>query len=260
MQDIKRGYPIIEELNQTFHFPQNGRKRGIYVMLPHNYYTNTQRRYPVLYMHDAQNLYGYGPFGSWHIDKSLEHLTSAGLGDIIIVAIEHAAEFRIEEFMPYKHKDISGQAGKTYSEFVSTELKQTIDRQYRTLPDRKHTGMGGSSLGGLITIYAGIMFPHIFSKLLIFSPSLWAAPRIYFDAAKYLSPCVSDIYLYAGGAESKFMVPNTTRFKETLESQGQKSQGLTFKLSIDPSGQHNEARWAKEFPLALKWLFFRDKN
>jgi len=260
MQDTQRGYPIIEELNQTFLFPQNGNKRGIFVLLPHNYYTNTQKRYPVLYMHDAQNLYGYGPFGSWHIDRTLETLSHKGKGDVIVVAIEHAAEHRIEEFMPYKHKDINGQGGKTYSEFISTELKPTIDRCYRTLPDRMHTGMGGSSLGGLITIYSGIMFPHIFSKLLIFSPSLWAAPRIYFDAAKYLSPCDSDIYLYAGEAESKFMVPNTTKFMESLKSQGERSKNLTFNLSIDPKGHHNEARWGKEFPLALNWLFFRDKK
>lgn len=252
-------FPIIEEVNRSFYLPQNGNRRHIYVLLPHNYHEQQSKRYPVLYIHDAQNLFGHGPFGSWDIDRSMAALSLRGMGELIIVAINHAVEFRIEEFMPYKHNDISGHGGKTYAEFVSVELKQYIDKTYRTLPGRLHTGMGGSSMGGLITIYSGIMFSHIFSKLMIFSPSLWAAPKIYFDAAKYLTPKPADIYLYAGGSESKYMVKNVTKFKDSLEKAGSKSDALSFKLSIDIIGQHNEARWGQEFPRAVEWLYFRQK-
>jgi len=258
MHNTSGGDPIIEEIEKRFYLPQDGRRRHIYVILPPDYYRFTGRRYPVIYMHDGQNLFGHGPFGSWDVDKGMLKLHKEGSGDFIIVAIDHASEHRIEEFMPYKYKEYSGKRGKTYSEFVSVELKHFIDHNYRTMPDRMHTAMGGSSMGGLITIYAGIMFPHVFGKLLVFSPSLWAAPKIYFDAPKYLSNYPSDMYLYAGGKESQYMVPNIKRFRSSLLQSPIKNKHLNIQLSIDPEGQHNEFRWGVEFPKAIEWLFFED--
>lgn len=260
MNTGKSNYPIIEDVNHDFTYLHSEEKRGIYAILPADYYRETSKRYPVFYMHDAQNLFDPAPFGSWQIDKALEVFKNNGVGDIIVIAIDHASEHRISEFMPYQSKLAEVHRGRTYSEFVSIELKQYIDKNYRTLPGREYTGMGGSSMGGLITIYAGIMFSHAYSKLMVFSPSLWAAPKIYFDAPKYLAPSKQKMYLYAGGRESKYMINNINRFKDCMVSDPQRSKGLNLKVVIDPDGQHNEWRWAMEFPKALQWLFFENKG
>lgn len=259
MNTGKSNYPIIETVDHDFNYLHSDEKRGIYAILPSDYYVNATKRYPVFYMHDAQNLLDPAPFGSWQVDRSLESMKSRGQGDIIIIAIDHASEHRIAEFMPYKSKLAEVHRGRTYSEFLSIDLKHFIDKNYRTLSGRDNTGMGGSSMGGLITIYAGIMFSHAYSKLMVFSPSLWAAPKIYFDAPKYLAPSKQKMYLYAGGRESKYMINNINRFKDCLMDDPHRSKGLNLKLVIDANGQHNEWRWAEEFPRALEWLFF-DKD
>jgi predicted alpha/beta superfamily hydrolase len=253
------GSTIIEKIRHPFVFPHTGEHRSIHVLLPADYYSNLEKSYPVMYMHDAQNLWGFGPFGSWHIDKALARIKHELGFDIIVVGIDHASEYRIAEFMPYKHRDVEKHGGKSYAEFISLEVKRYVDTHYRTLPGREYTGMGGSSMGGLITIYCGIMFSHIYSKLLIFSPSLWAAPKIYYDASKYLTDTPCKLYMYAGGEESKTMVPNVDRFLKALQEQGKRSAHLNCKKVIDPKGRHNEPRWGQEFPEAIKWLYISDK-
>ena len=114
-------------------------------------------------------------------------------------------------------------------------------------------------MGGLISIYAGLMYPEVYGKLMIFSPSLWVAPNIHFNAIRFEQPESSRIYLYAGGKESENMVPNIRRFKEALEQKGHEGQMMDFKLAIDPNGQHNEHRWGREFPSALEWLFYPNR-
>ena len=113
-------------------------------------------------------------------------------------------------------------------------------------------------MGGLISIYAGFIYPAVFSNLRSFSPSLWVAPNIHFSAIHFDASLDTRIYIYAGAGESKNMVPNINRFKTAIEQQ-QFDANITFNLSIDPEGQHNEARWGQEFPKAVEWLFF-DQN
>jgi predicted alpha/beta superfamily hydrolase len=134
-------------------------------------------------------------------------------------------------------------------------LKPYIDKNYRTLPDRQHTGIGGSSMGGLISIYAGLMYPETLGRLMIFSPSLWVSEKIYFDSIEFFNPLETRIYVYAGGKESRYMIPSVERLKESIERQGWSPERLQFKLATDPKGDHTEARWGKEFPKAVEWLF-----
>ena len=254
--------PIIETVSEQFEMPQLGKKRRIGVLLPFDYYTNPNKNYPVLYLHDGQNLFDDGaPFGTWGVDKRLAVMSEKGVGEMIVVAIDHGGSERINEFSPptVAKTKFGASEGRQYVRFMIDTLKPYIDNNYRTLPSREHTGIGGSSMGGLISIYAGLMRPDLFGKLMIFSPSLWVSPKIYFESIKFASPYDMKIYLYAGGREGSNMVPSAQRLKTILEKQGINGKTVQLQLSIDPSGQHNEARWGVEFPKAAKWLFF-EKN
>ena len=249
--------PIVEVLSETFEIPQLNKKRRVHVLLPHNYYDQPDRHYPVLYMTDAQNLFGEGsPYGNWKIDQSLTKLAGEDKANVIIVAIDHAGEERIQEFSPYDNPRLGKGLGLMFLRFLTDTLKPHVDNHYRTKRDRLNTGMGGSSVGGLLTIYAALMFPNVFGRLMIFSPSLWISQRIYFDAIHFFEPFETRIYLYAGGKEGANMIPNVNKLEETLHNQGFGYSRVKIKTSIDPKGQHNEKRWSKEFPEALKWLYF----
>ncbi len=251
----ERYLPNIQVISETFEIPQLIRTRRIAALLPHDYY-ETDRRYPVLYLQDGQNLFDdYAPFGNWAVDKKLAILAESGIGDIIIIAIDHAEEQRIAEFTPSMRTRLGSGEGKKYVRFLADTLKPYVDSHFRTLTDRQHTGIGGSSMGGLISIYAGLMYPEVYSRLMVFSPSLWVAPQIHFHYIDFLEPRDTRIYLYAGASESANMVPNIQRFKGELEKADPKIN-VEFKLSIDPEGEHNEERWGREFPPAVEWLFF----
>lgn len=250
--------PGIQVISEQFEIPQLIKTRRISVLLPYDYHESS-KHYPVLYLQDGQNLFDdYAPFGNWGVDKKLAVMAERGIGDIIIIAIDHAEKERIEEFTPsYKTKLGSGN-GKKYVRFLADTLKAYVDRHFRTLPEREFTGIGGSSMGGLISIYAGLMYPEVYGKLMIFSPSLWVMPNIHFHFLNFQGPQDMDIYLYGGEEESVNMVPNIRRFRKAFEDSG--NAHIKFKLSVDPRGQHNEARWGEEFPRALEWLFFHKKE
>lgn len=249
--------PIVEVLSETFLIPQLNRKRKVHVLLPHDYYEQPDRHYPVLYMTDAQNLFGDGsPYGNWQIDKNLANLAQEDKANVIIVAIDHGDDDRVQEFSPYDNAKLGKGLGALFLRFVVDTLKPAVDQAYRTFPDRLNTGMGGSSVGGLLSIYAALMYPHIFGRLMIFSPSLWISKKIYFDAIHFFEPLETKIYLYGGGKEGSNMIPNVTHLEETINNQGFGYNRVKIHTSIDPNGEHTEERWGREFPVALKWLFF----
>jgi predicted alpha/beta superfamily hydrolase len=249
-------YPDIQIVAKRFNVPQLRRKRRISVLLPWNYDTSG-KHYPVLYLQDGQNLFeDDAPFGTWGVDKQLAMLAQQGMGDVIVVAIDHGGKERIREFSPYDSAKWGEGLGREYARFLAETLKPYIDSNYRTRPEREHTGIGGSSMGGLISIYAGMLFPLTFSKFLIFSPSLWVSPRIYAEAAHFSKLPATRIYLYAGGNEGAGMVANANKFKESVEKRGIPKGTLQFKLEVDPQGRHNEERWGREFPKAIQWLFY----
>lgn len=246
-------YPDIQILSKHFKVPQLRRRRRISVLLPWDYETS-DRRYPVLYLQDGQNLFEDGaPFGTWGVDKQLAALAQRGKGDFIVVAIDHGGKDRIQEYSPYDLPKWGEGLGREYASFLTETLKPYIDDKFRTAPERACTGIGGSSMGGLISIYAGIMFPEVYSKFMVFSPSLWVSPKVYLEPFRFAQYPETRVYLYAGGKEGAGMLTNARRFKETLEKRSQKR--LQIRLEIDPNGHHNEARWGQEFPKAAEWLF-----
>ncbi len=248
--------PLVEVLVDSFDIPQLGRTRRIWAVLPHDYY-HSEKHYPVLYLQDAQNLLGEGVgFGSWRIEDKLAALSATGSHQIIIIAIEHGEKNRINEFLPFATIKFGKGSGRDYIRFLSDTLKPYVDANLRTLPDRLHTGIGGSSLGGLISIYAGLLAPASFSRFLIFSPSLWIAQHVPFNHIHLINAGPTRIYLYGGGKEGSNMVDNVESFRNSFKKKGLDASQVAIHVSIDPSGQHREARWGEEFPKALKWLYF----
>lgn len=246
--------PRIELVSDAFGMPQLDTTRRVQVLLPYDY-DATENRYPVLYLNDGQNLFGEGlPFGNWNIDQKLAVLAHRHHHNIIVVSIDHGGEERIAEYLPY-HTELAQGRGRAYLDFVVHNLKPQIDATYRTVPERTATGMGGSSMGGLISVYAGLRHPTVFGQLLVFSPALWTTPKVYADALRFYAPEPMRVYLYGGEQESRFMVPAMERLqKSLLRRKG--FQTLEIELSVDPEGEHNENRWSQEFPSAVEWLFF----
>jgi predicted alpha/beta superfamily hydrolase len=249
-------YPIIKVIEESYEIPQLGRKRRISALLPHDY-EQTDKKYPVLYMQDGQNLFDdNSPFGNWAIDRSLEELAENGCNDIIVISIDHGGNERINEYMPFETFRFKNAQGKLYMDFFINRLKPYVDNKFRVKTDRINTGIGGSSMGGLISLFGGIAYPEIFGKMLIFSPSLWVSPKIFIHAEHFLPAYYTDMYIYAGGRESKAHFGNVLRLQSSLTKSRRNLSKLRLKFSINPDGSHQEIFWAREFPKAVKWLYF----
>lgn len=249
-------YPIIEVIDYNFLIPQLGRRRRIAALLPHDYY-KTDKFYPVIYLHDGQNLFDEAaPFGNWGVDKSLNLLSIHGRGDIIVIAIDHGGTQRIKELIPYKTRRFNDSEGDKYIDFMMNTLKPLVDSRYRIRSDVYNTGIGGSSLGGLISLYAGMKYPDVFGKLMIFSPSLWLSSEVYKAAKKIDQSFKSKIILYAGGMESPTHLKSVEKLADILRSKENEYNCLKMKLVTNPKGRHQEVFWADQFPFAIDWLFF----
>lgn len=251
--------PIIITIEEAYAIPQLDRKRRISALLPYNYY-DTDKSYRVLYLNDGQNLFDeHAPFGNWAIDKSLEYLASRGLDDVIVIAIDHGGEDRITEYLPFFDPKVGKGQGELYLQFLEETLIPYVHKKYRVLTEREHTGIGGSSMGGLISLFAGLNYQKTFGKLMVFSPSLWIAPRIFQQAEHFHPELVTEMYFYAGGKESINHLPNVYRFKKRLLDGKANFNQLQLQLSLNPDGTHSESFWRGEFPKAMEWLYFREK-
>ena len=251
--------PQVHLISEEFEIPQLNKKRKIWALLPHNY-DNSKVSYPVLYLHDAQNLFNEkAKYGNWEIDKKLAVMAEYKIGNIIIIAIEHAEQDRIKEYNVGKTILGVGQ-GKKYIRFITDTLKPFIDKLYRTKTERQFTGIGGSSMGGLVSIFSGLMYPEVYGKLMIFSPSLWVVPKMDFANIDFSEPGDTKIYLYAGGDESATMIEHVKKFKKNMIKNEFVAGKMKINLSINMLGKHNETYWSDEFPKAIEWLFFNTKD
>ncbi len=253
----KEFFPIVEIISEDFYIPQLNRTRKIWALLPYNYH-QTDKTYPVMYLHDAQNLFNEGSaYGNWEIDKKMSILAEYGRGDVIIIAIENGSEDRIREYMLDNDSITKNAEGKKFIRFLADTLKPYVDQHYRTQSERGATGIGGSSLGGLISIYSGFLYPEVYSKLLIFSPSLWVNPENNFPQMNFKNPYNIKVYMYGGEQEGSEMAERIELFEQTMEG-WENSHSLQFdlKTSINPEGKHQEFYWSQEFPRAMEWLYY----
>lgn len=248
--------PQIQLISDEFEIPQLQTTRKIWALLPHDYDFSTES-YPVMYLQDAQNLFNENAeYGNWEIDKKLAVMSEYQVGKIIVIAVEHAEEDRVKEYNVGKTVLGKGK-GKKYIDFLVETLKPYVDSNYRTKPERKHTGIGGSSMGALVSIFSGLRYPEVFSKLMIFSPSLWVDPKM--KIKNHEDSEDTKIYLYAGGDESETMIEHVQAFKKKIIKNEFVDDKMKINLSINKLGKHNETYWSDEFPKAIEWLFFNTK-
>lgn len=251
--------PQVKLISEEFEIPQLNKTRKIWALLPHDY-DDSSESYPVMYLQDAQNLFNEkAEFGNWEIDKKLAVMAEYKIGKIIIIAIEHAEKDRIKEYNVGKTVLGSGQ-GKQYIRFVTDTLKPFVDANFRTKPEREFTGIGGSSMGGLVSIFSGLMYPEVYGKLMIFSPSLWVVPKMNINNGFDTEEQDTKVYLYAGGDESATMIEHVKQFKKKMLKSEFISDKMKIKLSINMEGKHSERYWSDEFPKAIEWLFFNTKD
>ncbi|MFN0203125.1 MAG: alpha/beta hydrolase-fold protein [Bacteroidia bacterium] len=257
-KDMLQNHTIVGSvhiLQTEFLMPQLGRKRRIWVYLPPDYELNLAKRYPVLYMHDGQNLFDnvFSAFGEWGIDEAMQTLFAAGYSPAIVVGIDNGGADRINEYAAWKHPTHGGGEGEKYMQFIIQTLKPHIDASYRTFSDRENTGLMGSSMGGLISMYGGIAHQEIFGKLGIFSPSFWFTPDCYHQIKETGKKANMKFYFMCGGQESQAMVGDVERMMDTLLSVGFSKEEIHKK--VIPNGQHSEWLWRQEYPEAYQWLF-----
>jgi predicted alpha/beta superfamily hydrolase len=248
--------PQVSILTDSFYMKQMDRYRRIWLYLPPGYEQSTDS-FPVLYMQDGQNLFDIKTAfaGEWRIDEQLDSLIQIGGRKAIVVGIENGGSFRISEYTPWPHPVYGGGGGDSYVDFLVNELKPIIDQQLRTRRGPEHTGIGGSSLGGLISIYGSLKYPEVFGKVLAFSNSFWISESI-FNISGYSSDTIvsyPDIYMVAGELEGGSQVSHMLRFRDSLWKSGWLESDVMAIQHAD--GRHQESYWAREFAPAFQWLF-----
>ncbi|MDD3875918.1 MAG: alpha/beta hydrolase-fold protein [Bacteroidales bacterium] len=246
------GHTFILDLD--FQIPQLNRLRRIWIYFPQDYFT-TNNYYPVVYMHDGQNLFDavYAPFGEWDVDSTMEALFSQFSPSAIIVGIDNGGTDRINEYSPWVNTTYGGGQGDAYIDFIVYTLKPFIDSNFRTFPQRNYTAIMGSSMGGLIGLYGALKYPAVFSKAGIFSPSLWFSDSLQTYLTNIVHSHPMRLYFVAGQNESSSMVTDIQNAMTLLTNNGFSNSEMNLVVKSD--GQHSEWFWKREFADAYTWLF-----
>lgn len=246
-------------VSENFNLKKLDKNRRVWIYLPENYKTS-KRHYPVLYMHDGQNLFDVltGPFGEWGVDECLDTLTKIYKQEYIVVGIDNGGKDRLSEYSPYDFKvkadevnvwDVKG-TGTQYLESLVYDLKPFIDKNYRTLTNPKNTSICGSSMGGLISLYGVMRYPDVFGSAGVFSPAFWTNMD---DLKKEISAnntnWEGNVYMIAGELEGKRYINNMFEIEQMLIQQKKKN---IYCHSI-PKGQHQESFWKSQFPGYINW-------
>ncbi len=253
-ETISTKQPNVETFAEAFEIPQLNTTRKILVYLPPNY-ANSNKSYPVLYMHDGQNVFDKATSysGEWEVDETMNKLHQVNGLDIIVVSIDNSKK-RMQEYTPWKHKKYGEPEGKQYIDFIAKTLKPAIDSKYRTKSKAKNTGIMGSSMGGLISHYAAFEHPDVFGKAGIFSPSFWFSNEIIPFTEKNLAEAKnSKLYYLMGGKEGGSMVKDLKNVLNIIQTNNFPKDN--FYVQITPSGTHSETFWRSEFEKAILWLF-----
>lgn len=238
------------------------RSRRILVYLPPSYERARTWRYPVLYLHDGQNVFdprtSFIPGEEWEVDESAESLIrSRSIRPLIIVAIYNAGEFRMDEYT--NSQDAKGRGGKAdlYGRFLIEELMPFIEKNYRTRNEPRNVGIGGSSLGGLVTLYLGMKHPRRFGKLAVMSPSVWWNDRAILKEIPDPFPTLRPrIWLDIGTGEGEQTVHDARLLRDELLRKGW-SRNRDLHYVEAPGAQHTEAAWRARVPSMLRFLFPR---
>lgn len=237
-----------------------GNARDVHVYLPPGYDRDPERRYPVLYLHDGQNVFDRATSYAgeeWGVDETAEQLITAGeMRPAIIVAIDHAGHDRADELAPTRD-DARGAGGgaDAYGSFLLDELKPFVDARYRTRQAADDTALGGSSLGGLVTLHLGLTRPDAFGALVVMSPSLWWDRRsILARVAALPARLPWRIWLDCGTHEGRDTLRNVRALRALLLQKGWEG-GRDLRYVEARNATHSEAAWAARIPDALRYVF-----
>lgn len=241
-------------LTEDLDIPQLNRQRKIWMYLPPNYKTSN-KSYPVVYMHDGQNLFDDATSfsGEWGVDEILNGLSKENGLEFIVVGIDNGGEKRLNEYSPWENERYGVAEGEAYIEFVVNTLKPLIDKTFRTKSSKENTAIMGSSMGGLISHYAGLNYPAVFGKIGVFSPSFWYSTTVFEFSAKKSNLKDTRMYFLVGDKEGENMVSDMKRMTILMKSKGFKTTNVFEKVVA--GGKHTEAFWRKEFKQAILWMF-----
>ena len=249
---------MVKKWNVTIPSLSGDTPRKAYIYLPASYEKDKDKRYPVMYMFDGHNVFfdsdaTYGK--SWGMNKYMQTAKK----ELIIVAVEcnHKGNGRIVEYSPFTYENssmgrIRGK-GRTYMNWLIHELKPYVDETYRTLPDRLNTIIAGSSMGGLMALYAVCVYNHVFQRAACLSPSLWVSPGKVLEMIAR-APIKNDTCIYLDyGSEEMF---NHVANQESLISASHMllTKRVNLTSRIVPGGNHSEASWEKQIPIFMDCL------
>ncbi|MBT8253681.1 MAG: phosphonate ABC transporter ATP-binding protein, partial [Bacteroidia bacterium] len=236
----------VQILSHEFEIPQLNRKRKIWVYLPADY-SNSNERYPVLYMQDGQNLFDQATSyaGEWNVDESMDRITENTGFKAIVVGIDNGGELRINEYVPWVNQRVPKPEGEAYVQFLVETLKPYIDKNFRTKSDTDNTAIMGSSLGGLISHYASLNYPGVFGKAGVFSPSFWIAEDAFKLGQENSKRDTMRMYFLMGDQEGERAVPDMDRMIDLMKVSGFTQGNIRRRVVKD--GRHNEKLWRDSF-------------
>lgn len=266
----RTAHTVVGTLNvhRRLHSPQLRNRRDLYVYLPPSY-DSSDRRYPVIYMHDGQNLFdqALSYAGEWQVDETLMALSHEGI-EAIVVGIPNQGRHRMDEYGPFRDTHLAmGGRGDSYLAFIVETIKPLIDRDFRSLPGRAHTGLIGSSMGGLISLYGFFRYPDIFGLAGVMSPSLWFAQEAIFPYVEAAPFVPGKLHLDVGtregpDEEEPQSLPytfvgrhtlNLRKMRDLLLAKGYRDDHeLNYEEEVE--AVHHESAWARRLPGALRFL------
>jgi predicted alpha/beta superfamily hydrolase len=237
-------------------------KHDFIVYVPQVFNQDPNRFFPVLYLHDGQNLFdpetSFIKGNYWRVGEVADAMIESGeVEPLVIVGIYNNGVKRIDDYTPVEDRRLGGGKADAYGQMVVEELRPFVARTYRTLAGAENCGMGGSSLGGLVTLYLGMRYPEVFGKLAVFSPSVWWRDRVILRFVENLRHNTGQrIWLDMGTREGRRALPDTRALKRLLVKKGWR-QGKDLEYREIEGGEHSEYAWAQRVGPMLKFLFPR---
>jgi predicted alpha/beta superfamily hydrolase len=234
--------------------------RTVQVYLPPQYMEEQDRRFPVFYLHDGQNLFdgrtSYIPGRTWNANATADRLTlEEQIEPVILVGVANTGLQRMAEYTPTRDMKMGGGDGRNYGRLLVEELKPWIDRSFQTLVGAGDTGLGGSSLGGLISLYLGWEYPAVFGKLAVMSPSLWWDHRSILSIINQPGPKPDlRIWMDMGTAEGTRHVRDADLLEQMLIRRGWQL-GVDLAYEKAKGAVHDEQAWGERFGDVLRFLF-----
>ncbi len=244
------------EIIRDVRSPQLGNTRPVSVYLPPSY-DQSNRRYPVIYMQDGQNLFERSTSfaGDWGLVDRLDALAASGI-EAIVAGVWNSPEERLNEYSPFRDAKHGGGSGDRYLAFLVDTVKPLIDSKFQTEAAPGSTGIGGSSMGGLISVYGLFTRPDTFGFGSIQSPSVWFAEAAVLEFVSTSPKPPGPLYLDVGRKEGERELGDVRRLRELLLAKNYRD-GADLMYDEDPDGEHNEAAWGRRYPRALAFLLSR---